>query len=404
MRFSPTVLGVCLLGTPMTTSCGDIQTTRQTPAPPSAPEFSDVFIAGRDSFPSIRIPSVIVSKKGTVLAFAEGRAAHADQAVNRLILKRSGDAGRTWDPLQVIADDSPRCLNNPCAVVERGSGRVLVMFQSYPAGAAERSPQIKPGVEGDSVVRNYLIHSDDDGLTWSKPRDITRSTKRPERVTTVASGPGIGIQLRRGPHKGRLLIPFNEGPFDHWNVYAVYSDDGGETWQMGEVAPGAHVPDGKGGTTSQANEAQIVELADGSVRLNSRRWAGKPVRKTSLSRDGGATWSNIEDAPELMDPSCMASIVRYSDPLDGAKSRLLFSGPQSAKRDTGTVFLSENEGATWPVKRVLWPGSFAYSVLTVLPDGTIGCLFETDNTDRIVFARFTLAWLRAGKDTLAPIP
>jgi sialidase-1 len=221
-------------------------------------------------------------------------------------------------------------------------------------------------------------------------------TKRPERVTTVASGPGIGIQLRRGPHKGRLLIPFHEGPFGHWDVFVVFSDDRGATWHLGDAAPGAHVPDGKGGTTSQANEAQIVELADGSVRLNARRWAGKPVRKTSVSRDGGATWSSIEDAPELMDPSCMASIVRYSDPLDGAKSRLLFSGPQSTKRDTGTVFLSEDEGATWPVKRVLWPGSFAYSVLTALPDGTIGCLFETDNTDRIVFARFTLGWLTDG--------
>ena len=57
------------------------------------------------------------------------------------------------------------------------------------------------------------------------------------------------------------------------------------------------------------------------------------------------------------------------------------------------MYLSSDEGKTWPVKKVLFPGSFAYSVLTALPDGTIGCLFETDDANRIVFARFTLDWL-----------
>lgn len=362
-------------------------------AAPSEPEFSDVFIAGKDQFKSIRIPSVVVTKRGTVLAIAEGRSQHADQANNKLILKRSTDGGKTWGAQQIIADDGANCLNNPCTVVDQQSGRVVVMYQSYPANHSERDGSIKPGLDGLDIVRNYVITSADDGVTWSKPEDVTRTTKHAERVTIVASGPGIGIQLRNGPHRGRILMPFNEGPFHLWNVLAVYSDDGGKNWKLGEPAPGCRVPDGKGGEISLVNEVQMVELADGSVLLNSRKWGGKALRKIATSKDGGVTWSKIEEDAALRDPGCMASIFRHSFPTNGSKSRILYSGPDSTKRENGTVYLSYDEGKTWPVKKLLFPGSFAYSVLTALPDGTIGCLLETDNADRIIFARFTLAWL-----------
>lgn len=170
---------------------------------------------------------------------------------------------------------------------------------------------------------------------------------------------------------------------------------------MGAVAPGGLVDAGKGKTVSVVNEAQLVELKDGGVRFNVRRWAGKAVRKTCVSSDGGATWSKVEDAPDLVDPGCMASVLRYTDPADGGKSRILFSGPQSTKRENGTIALSYDEGRTWPVKRVLCKGAFAYSCLTALPDGTIGCLYEAGGTSKIVFARFTLGWLTEGKDRLA---
>ncbi|HEU5069611.1 MAG TPA: sialidase family protein [Verrucomicrobiae bacterium] len=363
------------------------------------PQLSDVFIAGTDQFKSIRIPSVVVTRLGTVLAIAEGRAQHADQANNKLILKRSTDGGKTWGAQQVIADDGANCLNNPCSVVDRNTGRVIVMYQSYPANHSERDGSIKPGLAGPDIVRNYVVTSADDGVTWSPPLDVTRTTKTPERVTILASGPGIGIQLTRGPHPGRILIPFNEGPFNQWIVLAVYSDDGGKNWKRGEPAPGCRVPNGKGGEISLVNEVQMVELVDGSVMLNSRKWGGKALRKTATSHDGGVTWSKIEEDPALRDPGCMGSIFRYTFPGNGNKSRILYSGPDSSKRENGTVYLSYDEGKTWPVKKVLFPGSFAYSVLTALPDGTLGCLFETDGANRIVFARFTLDWLTDGKDS-----
>lgn len=339
------------------------------------PEFSDVFIAGKDKFPSIRIPSVVVTKKGTVLAFAEGRMAHADQANNKIILKRSADGGQTWGALQIVADDGARCLNNPCAVVEQSSGRVLVMFQSYPAKLREFSKDMQTGCTGEHIVRSLITHSDDDGVTWSKFTDITASCKRPTVVMTVASGPGIGIQIQRGPHAGRLVMPFNERAGKIFNVYTVYSDDRGASWKPGENAAGG-----------VGNEVQVVELSDGTLRLNSRRSSGAKLRKTSVSADGGQTWSKLEDVPDLMDPTCMASVLRRGD-------KLFFSGPFAAKRENGTIAMSGDDGKTWPVKKVLFPGSFAYSVLTALPDGTLGCLFETDGANRIVFARFAPDWL-----------
>jgi sialidase-1 len=358
------------------------------------PEFIDVFTSGKDGYKSIRIPSVVVSKKGVVLAFAEGRQFPTDQAENDIILKRSSDGGRTWSALQTVAEDGKNSLNNPTAVVEQESGRVFLMYQRIPGHLKERSTNSATGLEGTNIYRNFLVWSDDDGATWSAPSDVTRTTKRATNATTLASGPGIGIQLTRGAHKGRLIIPFNEGPYSFWNNYAVFSDDRGATWNFGENVPGAFVPDAKLGRRSQINEVQMVELSDGSVGLNSRQFAAAKVRKASTSRDGGATWSPVEDVPALRDPSCNAGLLRYSfgiTPTD--RGLILYSGPDSTTRSNGTMQVSRDDGATWPTKRVLWPGSFAYSTLTKLPDGKVGCLFETDNYGRIVFARVGMDWL-----------
>ncbi|MFN0129492.1 MAG: exo-alpha-sialidase [Verrucomicrobiales bacterium] len=363
--------------------------------PAAEPVFADVFRSGQDGYSSIRIPSVIVAPRGALLAFAEGRQRPRDQAENDIVLRRSTDGGATWGPLEVVAEDGAHSLNNPTAVVERQSGRVFLMYQRIPSHLDEHSKETATGHDGPDVYRNLLVWSDDDGATWSPPLDVTRQTKRPTGATTVASGPGIGIQLTRGPHAGRLIIPFNEGPYWKWQNFAVFSDDRGQTWTCGDNVPGALLPDAERGERSQINEVQMVELSDGSVRLNSRPFAGAKVRKSSISRDGGRTWSPVEDVPELACPSCMASILRYSFDESGGRGRLLFSGPDGTKRTAGTLSLSPDDGATWPLRKVLWPGAFAYSVLTRLPDGTIGCLFEADSYARIVFARIPIEWIDA---------
>jgi sialidase-1 len=353
----------------------------------SAPEFFDVFRSDQEGYRSIRIPSLVTTKQGTLLAFAEGRAQPKDQAENDIVSKRSSDGGATWSPLRVLAEDGMHSLNNPTAVVTE-TGRVLLMYQRIPGHMHETSQETATGYDGPNIYRTFLITSDDDGVTWSPPRDVTRGTKRETRATTVCSGPGLAIQLTRGPHKGRLVVPFNEGPYHQWNNYAALSDDGGETWRCGENVPQAML-----GDRSQINEVQMVELSDGSVFLNSRQFAGAKVRRTSVSRDGGATWGPIAEAAELRDPSCMASVIRYSFDDANGHGRLLYAGPDSARRDTGTIYLSTDDGATWPIKKELWPGAYAYSVLTRLADGQVGCLFEADGYQRCVFAHFPIEWV-----------
>jgi sialidase-1 len=160
----------------------------------------------------------------------------------------------------------------------------------------------------------------------------------------------------------------------------VYSDDGGISWKIGD-----NVPD----STGIVNECQVVELSDGRVLLNSRQMGGKAVRKTSISNDGGQTWSPVEDAPDLIDPRCMGSILRLKN------GNLLYSGPRSTKRENGTIYLSTDDGQTWLLRKTLEPNFFAYSSLVELPNGTIGCLFEANDYNKILFAHFSRDWLIA---------
>lgn len=333
------------------------------------PRFVDVFAGGKDGFPAYRIPSLIATKGGVLLAFAEARASVRDHAENDIVLKRSTDGGNTWSALQVVAEDGTNALGNPTAVVVRESGRMLLMYQRYARGFDEH--KAAPGLEGPRVCRTFVQHSDDEGATWSRRREVTASVKRPTEVTSTATGPGIGIQLARGKHAGRILMPFNQGPYGKWKVYAAFSDDGGTTWRYGETAP----EPGKG----FANEVQFVEFNDGSVMLNARNQGGAKLRKVSLSRDGGETWSPLRDDPALIESECQASILRHPGPGDPARDVFLFSNPATQiGRSNGVIRLSRDEGQTWPVSRVLYPAGFAYSCLASLPDGSVACLFERD--------------------------
>jgi sialidase-1 len=354
----------------------------------------DVFVGGEDGYHTYRIPAVAATPSGTVLAFAEGRVSRSDHARNDIVLKRSTDNGSTWGDLQVVAADGTNSLNNPCVVVLPESGRVLLMFQRYPTrSGGERG--VDPGLSGENICSNKLMYSDDKGATWSPIRDITATTKRPTEVTSIASGPGNGIVLRRGPHKGRIIFPFNQGPAGSWRVYAVFSDDGGANWSYGAVA--------EHGSPGMGNEVLMAELSDGRVRLNSRSHEGAHLRKTAVSDDGGETWSPLEDVPDLPEPQCNAGFLRFSDPLDGEDSVLVYTGPNSQKsREAGTVHLSFDEGETWSVSREMVPGRFAYSALTRLSDGRAGCLFETGKEDpyeRIRLARFPIDWVVNGRDS-----
>lgn len=338
----------------------------------------DVFVSGAlkpdEPYAVYRIPAIAVTRKGTVLAFAEGRKTTGDQSSNDLVLRRQ-ERGKAWGPLHVLADEGEDSLNNPCVTVDR-AGRIWLMFQRYPKGVSEyRAPT---GREGEGICRTYEMHSDDDGRSWSKPRDLTRELK-PGWSRTVASGPGLGLELQRGRYRGRLVVPFNMGDASGWRVYAAISDDRGATWRMGDMAPrlpGTH-----------PNEVQFVELADGRLMLNARNQASLRQRLVAVSDDGGTTWSTPTPDPNLIDPVCMGAIVR------AAPGVLAFSNPNHPQqRVNGTLRFSFDEGKTWPKTVTITEGPFAYSVLAPLPDGQLGCLYEVPDGGayRIRLSRFPI--------------
>lgn len=351
-------------------------------APPAAaaePVQAPVFVAGEGGYHTYRIPSVIATAKGTLLAFCEGRkAGRGDAGDIDLVLKRSTDGGKTWGPLQVVWDDAGNTCGNPCPVVDAKTGTVWLLL-THNLGRDTEAMLVGGKSAGTRTV--WISRSDDDGATWTKPAEITRDVKKPG-WTWYATGPGVGIQLR----SGRLLIPC-DSKSDGGKVresHVIVSDDGGRSWKLGGVVG------------PQCNECQAVELADGSVMLNMRTYRANNRRLVAISTDGGESFTKPVEDPALVEPVCQASILR----LPGAGGGILFSNPASTKREKMTVRLSRDEGKTWPHAAVLHAGPAAYSCLVVLPDGGIGCLYERgDKTpyDTITFARFGREWVAAGK-------
>ena len=182
------------------------------------PQFSDVFTHDTGPYKEIRIPSVVVTDAGTVLAFAEGRRVPSDHGENDIILRRSEDGGKTWGDLIKVQEHEEIVFVNPCAVM-LDSGRVMLMYQQFPKGWHARTIKklakvLEPGYTSPYVSRTLIVHSDDDGRSWSEPREVTQSTKRPAPIVSTASGPGIGIVKQRAPHAGRIVIPTNEGWYE----------------------------------------------------------------------------------------------------------------------------------------------------------------------------------------------
>jgi sialidase-1 len=359
----------------------------------TAPAFTDVFCQGDGEVHTFRIPSLITSLQGTLLAFAEARESRSDISKNDLVLKRSIDGGSTWLPMQTILSQKPDSINNPCAVVLPDSGRILVFVQRYPYPSSERS--VKPGYDHPLALRNLLLWSDDDGLTWSPPRDITEQTKAPTIANSNAFGPGCGIVLQNSQYKGRIVVPVNQGPWGKWENYMILSDDNGQTWRRGQYVP-------RKASRWGGNEVQVAENPDGTLILNTRSWGStgwfKPkCRLQSFSTDGGETWTPFVRVPELIEPRCMGSIISYPHPIGNARSALLFTNPASTLvRQKGTLRISLDGGRSWSQGKLLFPGNFAYSSLTVLKDGSVGCLFETGKLhgyEKLVFARIPPAWL-----------
>jgi len=339
----------------------------------------DLFHAGEGGYHTYRIPALLVTPKGTLLAFCEGRKnSAADSGDIDLLLRRSFDGGKTWSAVQTVADMGTDTIGNPTPVFERNTGTVILLMTRNPAGTTERQITREALRNGRTV---WITRSRDDGATWTQPVEITAQTKRPD-WTWYATGPGNGIQLR----SGRLVIPcdHNQAGTDARYAHLIYSDDRGETWKIGAVAD------------EQTNESAIVELKDGSLLFNMRSYAGKHRRAVQRSKDGGQTLGPLTLDDALIEPVCQASMVSALPAGKKSDNRILFSNPAATTRENMTVRLSRDGGQTWTVSRVIFAGPSAYSSLAVLPDKKIGLLYERGDArpyEQIRFVHFDQSWL-----------
>ncbi len=338
------------------------------------PAFSrvDVYVGGQDGYHTYRIPALVVTAEGTLLAFCEGRkSSPRDYGDIDLLLKRSSDGGKTWSEQIVVHEegsDAEITIGNPCPIVDR-QGVIHLLFT--------RNNQ-----------RLFYTRSTDDGRTWATPKEHTEILKGfSYPLVRVATGPGHGLQMK----SGRLIVPVwvcdrqlpdrnKEVTNSRYQSGVIYSDDAGRTWKTGQLVQP---------TVDRLNECTIFERADGTLGLNMRAYQ-LGFRAVCESTDGGLTWSEPVPDRNLPCPTCQASILRLSP------REVIFSNPAATSRTNMTVRLSTDDAKAWAHARVVDAGPSGYSDLAVTREGHILCLYECGErtyNQKIALARFNRAWM-----------
>ena len=356
----------------------------------------DVFTAGHDGYHTFRIPAIVTSADGTLIAFAEARKENRSDPGGGdidLVYRRSTDNGKTWSPLRVLDDPGEGWgASNPTPVADHDRGRVWILYNRWEPGfGTERS---QPGTSNNQA---WARHSDDNGATWSDPVDLTRVSRVYDHWGAMFLGPGGAIQAR----DGRLIVPAAMKPdiYSVWmsiggfegrtslmRAYALTSDDHGDTWKRGELVK------------AQTNENQLVELSDGTIMMDARQGAGGH-RWLMVSSDGGGTWSNPVPGQQVT-PIC-AAIERYTSKAQGDdRDRILWTGPAGPGRKRLVLRVSYDEGQTFRDEKVIYGGLAAYSDIAILNDKTVGVLWERGVSvgyQFITFTRFDRSFFEPGQ-------
>lgn len=355
---------------------------------------SDLFISGEEGYHTYRIPALVVSKKGTILAFCEGRKYESDDAGKiDMVLKRSFDCGRTWEKMSLIVTDGDMTCGNPCPVVDQSDGTIWLPFCKNPGDYPTSD------IEGRGGRTAWITRSIDDGASWSEPVEVTEQVKGPS-WSWYATGPGHAIQL----NDMRLVIPCNhkvDREFSRDNpghAHVIYSDDHGRSWKTGGIID------------QETSESTVVQTVDGALYMNCR--SRKHTRRIAAwSQDRGETFSRSVLEENLVDPTCQGSVIRFTTKEDHGKNRILFSNAASTAREKLTIRVSYDECRSWTFSRILNEGPSAYSDLTIAPDMSVCCLYERGEKhqptetphpvyEKLTLAQFTIEWLTDEKDRL----
>lgn len=472
-------------------------------------EKTDIFESGRNGKPnkdgikSYRIPALLKTDKGTLIAGADERRLHSsDWGDIGMVIRRSEDNGKTWGDKVVISNlrDNPEA-KDPAApsplnidmvlVQDPTTKRIFSIYDMFPEGRAvfgmpktpekayekigDKTYQIlyKQGESGHYTVREngevynaqnqktdyrvvvnptepgyrdkgnlykgqeligniyfahstknpfrvantsylWMSYSDDDGKTWSAPRDITPGLRK-DWMKFLGTGPGTGIVLRNGPHKGRILIPvYTTNNVSHLNgsqsSRVIYSDDHGKTWHAGEAVNDNRQVDGQkihsstmNNKRAQNTESTVVQLNNGDVKLFMRGLTGD--LQVATSKDGGVTWEkDIKRYPQVKDVYVQMSAIHT---MHNGKEYIILSNAGGPNRENGMVHLArveENGELTWLKHNPIQKGEFAYNSLQELGNGEYGILYEHtekgQNAYTLSFRKFN--WDFLSKDLISP--
>lgn len=354
-----------------------------------APERTVLFNMGDYDSQYWRIPALVTAADNSLVAVVDKRGSSLGDLPNTISImsRRSTDNGKNWsEPVVVAQGGNGKTYGDPAVVLDKKTGNLICMFVGD-QGLWNATPYNRQGI--------YVSKSTDNGVSWSEPVAITDQVYANHSSWYAGfAGSGHGLCLKDGRLMFVLAIRATSATGVPLHNYAIYSDDGGDNWTLSTNA-----------ATTAGDEAKVVELENGDILMSIRN-PNKGNRIFCKSTDRGQTWGNTYFETELKDPACNGDIIRYSYSTDEGsegKSRLLHSLPESTTtRENVTIYLSEDDGETWPIKKRLVDGYSAYSSLTVLSDGTIGALVEEGKWDsnlpgedgfQLVFYRFTMDWL-----------
>ena len=361
-----------------------------------------------------RIPSLVVTTNGTLIAFADRRYNNRNDLPNRIEVdvKRSTDNGKTWSKRIRV---TPRSVSDSdghgdvATVVNRNTGEILALVAAGAGFVATAGQSLISTPK--TPMKIVLFKSSDDGITWSKGEDITSQiygnqckveSRRGWNAAFVSSGNGIQLST------GRILFVINVREsaaigINTFKNYALYSDDGGNTWNVSKNAP----------TTTGGNESKIVELTDGRLLMTSRPNYGNN-RMHAYSKDEGDTWTASTAHKDITAAGSNGDMIYYTSVKNGWDTNRIIHFIPTSKTPASDdpqyndgrqgpsnpyFYYSYDDGETFKKKGPIRSGASGYSSLAVLYDGSIGILFENKSWGGpIKFMRVNFEWLTGGKD------